>query len=88
MSTKHIFALSNVHLTVHDPASLAIKKTLAKSATAFAISQDGWIAVASGKKVQFFAFKPETGDYVPLAFGKNTEISGTDPITKLGILGI
>ena len=83
-SSKNIAVLSNNNLSILDGTTLAVKKLLGKSVTAFSINQvNEWIAVASGKKIQIFAYKSEINDYAPVVFGKLSEIPTQDPVSKV-----
>jgi len=83
-TSKHIAVLSNDVLTIIDWSTLAVKRVIGKSVNTFAVNPlNEWIAVASGKKIQIFSFKPDLNDFAPLVLGKSQEISMPDPISKL-----
>ncbi len=89
--TKHVVALTNDALLVLEPGSLAVKKTLGKSVTTFAVSPSDWIASASGKKIAFFSYKAAQNEFTYLTFGKHYEFSVPDSVSSLvwngGVIG-
>eukprot|EP01022_Parablepharisma_sp_SALTPOND_P004516 TRINITY_DN120428_c0_g1_i1.p1 TRINITY_DN120428_c0_g1~~TRINITY_DN120428_c0_g1_i1.p1 ORF type:complete len:983 (+),score=128.19 TRINITY_DN120428_c0_g1_i1:95-2950(+) len=83
-NSNNIAVLNHGVLSILDGNTLAMKKTLGKNVTAFSVNPtNDWIAMAIGKKIQLFAYKPETNDFANVVFGKSAEISAPDSVSML-----
>lgn len=68
--------------------SLEIKKSFTKSATSFAVNFEECIAIASGKKIQFFGINPDISDFAPVTLGKSSEQTLSEQVEKISKIQI